>query len=70
LAPALAADITDGFGPRSSADDPFDAVVGMFGMLNVVRGARPSGEPNDPVVRRVEGWILGLDAAESLAGGW
>jgi hypothetical protein len=70
LAPTLAAEIEAGFGPSRSADDPFDAVVGLFGMLNVVRGTRPSGEPNDPVVRRVEGWILGLDAAESLAGGW
>jgi hypothetical protein len=31
-------------------------------MLNVVRGARPSGEPDDPVVHRIEGWILGQSA--------
>jgi hypothetical protein len=37
-------------------------VVGLFGLINVVRGARPSGEPEDPVVRRIEGWILGQDA--------
>lgn len=59
LAPALADHITAGFGPHPGADDRFDAVVGVFGMLNVLRGARPSGEPEDPVVRRIEGWILG-----------
>ena len=52
-------------GSEPGADDPFDAVVGLFGLLNVVRGARASGEPDDPVVRRIEGWILGLDAAET-----
>jgi hypothetical protein len=59
LAPALADDIQAGFGPLPGADDRFDSVVGVFGMLNVLRGARPSGEPEDPVVLRVEGWILG-----------
>ena len=41
------------------ADDRFDPVVGVFGMLNVVRGARLSGEPENPAIRRIEGWILG-----------
>jgi hypothetical protein len=59
LAPELVDDIKAGFGPRPGADDRFDAVVGVFGMLNVLRGGRPSGEPDDPVVRRIEGWILG-----------
>ena len=40
-------------------------MVGLFGLLNVLRGGRPSGEPEDPVVRRIEGWILGLDAAHT-----
>jgi hypothetical protein len=63
LAPALRAEITAGFGSDPGADDRFDAVVGLFGLINVVRGARPSGEPDDPAVRRIEGWILGQDAA-------
>jgi hypothetical protein len=59
LEPELVDDIKAGFGLRPGADDRFDAVVGVCGMLNVLRGARPSGEPDDPVVRRIEGWILG-----------
>jgi hypothetical protein len=68
LAPELAAGIAAGFGSHPGADDQFDAVVGLFGLLNVVRGGRSSGEPDDPVVRRIEGWILGLDAAETRRG--
>jgi hypothetical protein len=55
-------EIEDGFGP-GGGDDRFDAAVGLFGMLNVVLGRRPSGEPDDPVVRRIEGWILGQSAS-------
>jgi hypothetical protein len=68
LAPALRAEITAGFGSRPGADDRFDAVVGLFGLINVVGGARPSGEPDDQIPRRIEGWILGQDAAP--AGGF
>jgi hypothetical protein len=63
LAPELRAEIAAGFGHQPGADDRFDAVIGLFGLINVVTGGRPSGEPDDPVVRRVEGWILGQDAA-------
>jgi hypothetical protein len=63
LAPALRAEITAGFGSRPGADDRFDAVIGLFGLINVIGGARPSGEPDDPVARQIEGWILGQDAA-------
>ena len=69
LAPALADEVTAGFGPEPGADDRFDAVVGVCGMLNVVRGGRPSGEPDDPVVRRIEGWILGQSGGAELAAG-
>ncbi len=59
LEPALAAAIEGGFGPRPDGDDPFDAAVGLFGMLDVALGRRSPGEPDDEAVRRVEGWILG-----------
>jgi hypothetical protein len=68
LAPALCAEIAAGFGPDAGADDRFDAVVGLCGLINVVQGARPSGEPVDPVVRRIEGWVLGQDPADASVG--
>jgi hypothetical protein len=61
LTPELRAGIEDGFGGRAG-DDRFDAVVGLFGMLNSLLGPGPPFEPSDPEVRRVEGWMLGLEA--------
>ena len=51
--------IHDGFGQSPDGEDPFDATVGLFGMLNVVLGHRSPGEPSDAIIRRVEGWMLG-----------
>src|SRR5262249_60027664 len=48
--PALRSEIQKGFGPSPDGEDPFDAVVGLLGMLNVLPGGRPSGEPNTPEV--------------------
>jgi hypothetical protein len=59
LEPDLRAAILQGFGPRPGGEDPFDAVVGLFGMLNVVLGFRAPGEPVARRLRFVEGWILG-----------
>ena len=59
LAPDLRIAITDGFGPSPDGEDPFDAAVGLLGMLNVAIGRRPPGEPADEATRRIEGWILG-----------
>jgi hypothetical protein len=60
--PAARAEIEDGFGGGADGEDRFDAVVGLLGMLGVVRGRRAPGAPDDPVIRRVEGWILGQQA--------
>jgi hypothetical protein len=49
--------LRDGF--VTGEDDAFDAVVGLFGMLRVCLRQRPSGEPNERLIRDVEGWILG-----------
>ena len=65
LAPGLGAAIVDGFGPGGDGEDRFDAVVGLFGMLNVLLGRREAGVPaDDEAVLRVEGWILGRAAAD------
>lgn len=57
--PALRVAIEDGFGATVDGEDRFDAVVGLFGLLNIVLGRRPSGDPTDPAIGRIEGWILG-----------
>ncbi|HEY2938688.1 MAG TPA: cupin domain-containing protein [Gaiellaceae bacterium] len=55
LEPELGQGLRDGF----ASDDAFDAVVGLFGMLNVVMKYRAPGEPTDERIRRIEGWMLG-----------
>lgn len=42
-----------------NGNDAFDAVIGLFGMLEVVLGYRATGEPIDKAVSDIEGWILG-----------
>ena len=59
LSEALRAGILDGFGPAPGGEDAFDALIGLFGMLNVVLANRPPGEPEDEEIRRLEGGILG-----------
>ena len=62
--PSLEDLIATGFGSMAAAENPFDAMVGLLGMLEVVDGRRAAGAPGDPAVRRSEGWMLGLvDAA-------
>jgi len=53
----LRKEMRDGF--LNGDDDAFDAVVGLFGMLLVCMGQRPSSEPSERLIRDVEGWILG-----------
>ena len=58
----LQVEIADGFGVGKDGEDRFDAVVGLLGMLDVVLGSLPSGEPEDDTTR-IEGWILGQQKA-------
>ena len=55
----LCKDIREGF---PQGDDAFDAVVGLFGMLQVCLGERQPVEPNEPIIREIEGWILGRES--------
>ena len=70
LTSRLQGEIADGFGADNDGEDRFDAVVGLLGMLDVVLGNLPSGEPEDDTTR-IEGWILGqpVVAPESAANG-
>ncbi len=63
--PDLRAAITGGFGPLPGGEDDFDAVVGLFGALNIVMGRRDPGEPGNEPARRVEGWILGQQTPDA-----
>jgi hypothetical protein len=59
---ALAHAIKEGF---PEGDDAFDAVVGLFGMIEVVTRRRQPGEPSGGRIRKLEGWILGQVAASA-----
>lgn len=55
--------VEDGLSAGPDGEDEFDAVIGLLGMIAVITGALPSGEPDDdPAVTTVEGWILGRPA--------
>ena len=65
LSPALREVLLDGFGPDPNGEDPFDAVIGLLAMLEVVLERRPDGAPLSAAVREVEGWMLGYVVPES-----
>ena len=67
LTKRLKHEIEDGFGTNRNGDDRFDAVVGLFGMLDVVFGNLESGEPRDDTTQ-IEGWILGYSGTLKQAG--
>jgi hypothetical protein len=55
----LSESITDGFGKSKTAEDAFDSLIGLMGMLNVLLGFHPLGEPPAGPIREIEGWIFG-----------
>jgi hypothetical protein len=61
LAPSLFDCIQDGFGSKLDGEDKFDALVGLYGMLNVILGNRPIKDPTSPVISKIEGWIFGQE---------
>lgn len=58
---ALIASISNGFPNGARAEDQFDAVVGLLGMLDVIEERRSPGCPGEPALVRWEGWILGME---------
>ncbi|MGE5124191.1 MAG: hypothetical protein ACM3H7_06700 [Acidobacteriaceae bacterium] len=50
-----------GFGDHPFSEDQFDALIGLYGMINVLGGNQPSGEPFPPQVSNIEGWIFGQE---------
>ena len=58
LTPAMKDVLTAGFGLGKSGEDPFDATIGLLGMIEVVEGGRTEAPEAIPA-REWEGWILG-----------
>jgi hypothetical protein len=58
----LSAAIDAGFGADAAGEDRFDSMLGLLCVLNVLAGNRPDGIPEDPWLRRWEGWVLGQTA--------
>ena len=60
----LSAELSDGldrgFGADAAGEDRFDSLLGLICMLSVLTGRRLDHVPEDPWVRRWEGWVLGL----------
>ena len=58
--PGILRRVEEGFCAGPNGEDEFDSVVGLLGMIGVVRAVIPAGEPvGDPAIASVEGWILG-----------
>lgn len=57
--PALAAMMAAGFGADAAGEDRLDCVLGLLALIAVLDGARPDHVPDDPWIRRWEGWVLG-----------
>ena len=60
--PALADMIGGGFGADAAGEDRFDSLIGLLGLIGVIDGTRPDFVPDDPWIRRWEGWVLGQTA--------
>lgn len=59
---ALAQALADGFGHDAAGEDRFDSVLGVLGVIAVLRGDLPDFLPEDPWITRWEGWVLGQSA--------
>jgi hypothetical protein len=61
--------IAHGFGTDAAGEDRFDSTLGVLAVVNVLVGNRPDGTPDDPWLRRWEGWVLGQTAVPAFSGG-
>ena len=57
--PEMLAGIETGFGTDAAGEDRLDCTLGALNMIAVIEGARADTIPDDPWVRRWEGWVLG-----------
>jgi hypothetical protein len=59
FSPAITQLVLSGCGDDQFGEDRFDALMALLGMMEGVLGRRSEGTPDDPRVRRWEGWIIG-----------
>jgi hypothetical protein len=59
FAPAIKLSMLDGFGAGGEGEDPFDALAGLCGMIEVVDGRRAEAPDVTTLSKSREGWILG-----------
>lgn len=57
--PALTTMMEAGFGADAAGEDRMDCVLGLLAMIAVLDGRQPDHVPEDPWIRRWEGWVLG-----------
>ena len=55
----LARQIRAGFGNHADGEDPFDSLIGLFSMIDVVQNRAADRIPLTPADLAVEGWMLG-----------
>jgi hypothetical protein len=60
--PALRTAALDGFGADAAGEDRLDCVLGLLCLIAVLDGVRVDHVPDDPWIRRWEGWVLGQAA--------
>lgn len=59
--------VLGGCGTDAAGEDRFDSLLGLLCLIGVLDGARPDFVPEDPWVRRWEGWVLGQTALPAAA---
>jgi hypothetical protein len=64
LDPSIRQMLITGFGDSPYGEDRFDAIVGLYGMINVILGNHPTGEPLYHRITTVEGWIFGQEGSK------
>ncbi len=57
--PEAAATLHDGFGADAAGEDRLDCTLGLLALIAVLDGVREDHIPEDDMVRRWEGWVLG-----------
>ena len=66
---AAAAALNAGCGSDAAGEDRWDSMLGVLGVIGVLRGVRPDTAPDDAWIRRWEGWVLGQHPPVPLAAG-